>query len=108
VSLDDRLQKIQDILSNNKAEDIQKFNLLDKEYMVDGVVVATAMADRHLDALLNFLKKELKKSESFLHIEQSDSWIVVDMGDILVHLMDKNAREKYHLEEFLQEFKRDE
>ena len=108
MSLDDRLQKIQDILSNNKAEDIQKFNLLDKEYMVDGVVVATAMVDRHLDALLNFLKKELKKSESFLHIEQSDSWIVVDMGDILVHLMDKNAREKYHLEEFLQEFKRDE
>jgi ribosome-associated protein len=106
MNLESRLEKIKNILETNKAEDVENFDLTDKEYMVDGVVVATAFVDKHLFALLDFLKKELKASEEFLHIESSDEWIVIDLGDILVHLMTKQAREKYHLEKFLKGFTR--
>ena len=104
MTLEERLGKIAAILDQNKAEHIETFNLQDSEYMADGVVVATAMADRHLFALLDFLKKDLKPEEQFLHVEESDEWIVIDMGDIIVHIMSESAREKYHLEAFLKEF----
>lgn len=104
MTLEDRLEKIKSVLDANKGEEIETFNLDDTEYMVSGVVIATAMADKHLDALLNFLKQDLKPEEEFLHVDSSNEWVVADLGDILVHLMTKSAREKYHLENFLTEF----
>lgn len=104
MKLDQRLQNIADVLDQNKGEETQIFNLQDKEYMVDGVVITTAMGNKHLGALLNFLKKDLKPEEQFLHTDSSDEWIVADLGDILVHIMTVSAREKYHLENFLNDF----
>jgi len=50
------------------------------------------------------LKKELKPlGEVFLHIDESDDWVVVDLGDILIHLMTSEARQTYNMEEFLAE-----
>ena len=108
MDLKNRLEKIKKILDTNKADDIKIFDLLDKEYIVDGVVIATALANKHLLALLDYLKKELKPDEEFLHVDSSDDWIVIDLGDILIHLMSEEARQKYHLEEFSKGFKRDE
>lgn len=105
MTLNERLDRIAAILEQNKAEDIEIFNLEETDYMANGVVIATALADRHLNALLDFLKTDLKPlGEQFLHADSSDEWIVVDLGDILVHIMGKQARQKYHMEEFLREF----
>ncbi len=104
MSINQRLETIAQVLDKNKAEAIETFNLENSDYMVDGVVVATAMADRHLVALLNFLKTDLKPAEQFLHVEESEDWIVIDLGDIIVHIMSESARDKYHLESFLKEF----
>ncbi len=104
MSLEERLETIASVLDKNKGEETQIFNLRDKGYMVDGVVISTAMAERHLNALLNFLKEDLKPEEEFLNVESSDEWVVIDLGDIIVHLMTQSAREKYHLENFLNEF----
>ena len=104
MTLDNRLETIKRVIDENKGEDIEIFNLDKTDYMVSGVVIATAMAEKHLDALINFLKTDLKPEEDFLHVESSDEWVVADLGDILIHLMTKSAREKYHLETFLKEF----
>ena len=104
MKLDERLDKIAEILDKNKAQNIQKFNLLGSEYLTDGVVIASAMANKHLFALVDYLKTDLKPQEEFLHVESSDEWIVADLGDIIVHIMSDLAREKYHLEEFLDKF----
>ena len=42
--------------------------------------------------------------EEFLFTEESDDWTVIDLGDILIHLMSEEYREKYKLEEFLNKF----
>ncbi|MCV6607763.1 MAG: ribosome silencing factor [Campylobacterales bacterium] len=107
MNLEQRLERIAKILDDNKGEETETFDLTGKGYMVDGVVITTAMAEKHLNALLNFIK-ELKPDEQFLNVENSEEWIVADMGDILVHLMTSSAREKYHLENFLNDFKREE
>ncbi|GHS88755.1 ribosomal silencing factor RsfS [Campylobacterota bacterium] len=107
MELKDRLKKIAQILEENKAERIEQFNLENSDYMVSGVVVASALADRHLAALSDHLKRELKPlGEEFLHVDTSDEWAVIDLGDILVHIMSDHARDRYNLETFLDEFKK--
>ena len=98
-----RLQKITDLLSDKKAQDIQVFDLRDKNYIVDFVVIATALAGKHAYALLETLKVELKNfGEVFYGVDdENENWIVVDLGDIMIHLFTEEHRKKFDLEEFL-------
>ena len=102
----DRITKIKELLDEKKALDIMDYDLKDTDYFVDYVVVATTMADKHGYALLDHLKKELKPlGEEFLGIDESDDWILIDLGDILVHLMSEEYRAKYKMDEFLEKRK---
>ena len=105
LELKDRCQKIADLLDEKKAEDIEIFDLTDSGYFVDAVVVATSIASKHALMLVDEMKKNLKKDgEEILNVDDSDDWTIVDMGDILVHLMSAEYRKRYNLEEFLKEF----
>ncbi len=101
--MDKRIEKISSVLDKNKAENIEVFDLRDKDYFVDQVVIASALNARHTEALLNYLKTDLKPEEKFLGVDISDEWIVVDLGDILIHIMTPEYRAKYNMEEFLGE-----
>jgi ribosome-associated protein len=102
----DRIAKIKELLDEKKALDIMDYDLRDKDYFVDYVVVATTMADKHGAALLDHLKKTLKPmGESFLGVDESEDWIVIDLGDILIHLMSEEYRAKYQMDKFLEEIK---
>lgn len=102
--MNDRLELITKELDDKKATDIQIFDMKDSNYFVDFVIVATSMGDRHSLALLDYLKNILKKNgEQFLNIEATGDWIVVDLGDILIHLLSPEFRSKYNLEEFLEQ-----
>ena len=100
-----RIQNIIKVIDDKKGLDIESFDLKDKDYFVDGVVIATTMGQKHGFALLDELKKKLKPlGEEFLFIEESDDWIVIDLGDILIHIMSEEYRAKYQLEDFLNTF----
>jgi ribosome-associated protein len=101
--MDKRIEKISAILDTNKAENIEVFDLKDKDYFVERVVIASSLNSRHTEALLNYLKNGLKPEEQFLGVDISDEWIVADLGDILIHIMTPEYRTKYNMEEFLGE-----
>jgi ribosome-associated protein len=101
----ERIAKIKKLLDEKKALDIVDYDLKDTEYFVDYVIVATTMADKHGYALLDHLKKNLKPEEEFLGVDESDDWILIDLGDILIHLMSEEYRAKYQMDEFLKEIK---
>lgn len=102
--MEQRIENIVNILDSKKAENIQTFDMSDKDYFVDQVVIATTLGERHGISLLDDLKKGLKdKDESFLHIEDENEWVVIDLGDILIHLMSPQYRSVYNIEEFLAE-----
>lgn len=101
--MDKRIEKISAILDTNKAENIEVFDLKDKDYFVDQVIIASSLNSRHTEALLNYLKNGLKPEEQFLSVDISDEWIVADLGDILIHIMTPEYRAKYNMEEFLGE-----
>ena len=98
----ERLESIKNILDEKKAEDIEIIDLKSKDYIVDYVVIATALNGKHAASLLDALKKELKPDgEEFLRVEEDDDWTVIDLGDLFIHLMTEKYREKYTIEEFL-------
>jgi len=102
----ERIKKIKELLDEKKALDIMDYDLRGSEYFVDYVIVATTMADKHGYALLDYLKKNLKPlGEEFLGIDESDDWILIDLGDILIHLMSEEYRAKYQMDKFLEERK---
>jgi nicotinate-nucleotide adenylyltransferase len=103
-NLKNRIDKIVAILDNKKAENIEVIDLKQSDYLVDSVIVASTLNPKHAMALLNFLKEELKPDgEEFLRVDEDEDWTVIDLGDIFIHLMSTNYREKYSIEEFLKE-----
>ena len=99
-----RLEKIEKILNEKKAENIEVIDLTKKEYIVDYVVIATTLNSKHAFALLNYLKNDLKPlGEEFLRVDDDDNWTIIDLGDVFIHLMSEEYRKKYTIEEFLSE-----
>jgi ribosome-associated protein len=104
--LNERIEHISNILDTNKAEAIEVFDLKEKDYFVDYVIIASSLGQRHTEALLDHLRKGLKRDEKFLHVDESSDWIVADLGDILIHIMTPEFRVKYDMESFLSDLKR--
>lgn len=99
-----RLETIKSLLDEKKAENIEVIDLTSKDYIVDYVVIATTLNPKHAFALLNYLKTDLKPhGEEFLRVDDDEEWTIIDMGDVFIHLMSEASREKYSLEEFLNE-----
>ncbi len=98
-----RIDNITNILDKHKAENIEVFDLSQKEYIVDNAIIASSLGQKHTLALLDHLKKELKPEETFHYVDESGDWVVIDLGDILIHIMTPEYRTKYDLESFLAE-----
>ena len=99
--MDKRIENITKVLDKNKAESIEVFDLREKNYFVDFAIIASSLGSRHTLALLDHLKKDLKPEENFNQVDESGDWIVVDLGDVLVHIMTPEYRTKYDMEDFL-------
>ena len=104
MNMDERIERIVTFLDSKKAEEIESFNLENIDYLAKRVVITNALGSKHAAALADQLKKELKPlGEDFLHVDESEEWVVIDLGDILVHIMTSEARQLYSLEDFLTE-----
>jgi len=101
--MQNRIEKITQSLDTHKAESIEVFDLNGKDYFVDYAIIASSLGQKHTLALLDHLKKELKPDETFVYVEESSDWVVIDLGDILIHIMTPEYRVKYDMETFLSE-----
>lgn len=102
-----RISAITQILDEKKGENIEVFDMRQDGYFVDFVILATTMGEKHAQFLIDELKTRLKAlNEDFLNIQSSEEWSVLDLGDILIHLLSPNYREKYKIEELLNSLKR--
>ena len=99
--MQNRIEKITQVLDKNKAENIEVFDLSDKNYFVEYAIIASSLGPKHTTALLDHLKNDLKPEETFNNVDESSDWIVVDLGDVLIHIMTPEYRIKYDMETFL-------
>lgn len=99
--MENRIERIVEVLDTNKADAIEVFDLREKNYFVDYAIIASSLGTKHTLALLDHLKKDLKPAEKFNNIDESGDWIVIDLGDILIHIMTPEYRVRYDMESFL-------
>lgn len=108
IKMQDRINKIIEILDAKKAENPQAIDMSERDYIAKFVIIATTLHARHALSLIDELKTHLKPlGEQFLGSECSDEWSVIDLGDIIIHLMSQNYRAKYNIEEFLDKLKKE-
>jgi ribosome-associated protein len=106
-TLENRLEEIKRILDEKKAENIEIIDLKEKDYIVDTVIIATTLNAKHGFSLLTYLKEDLKPhGEEFIRVDEDDDWTIIDLGDVLIHLMSESHRKKYNIEEFLGELEK--
>ncbi len=101
--MNNRIEKITQLLDTNKAEAIEVFDLREKNYFVDYAIIASSLGVKHTTALLDHLKTGLKPEENFNNVDESGDWVVIDLGDVLIHIMTPEYRIKYDMETFLGE-----
>lgn len=101
MTTDQRLDIIIEALNNLKAIDILSLDVKHLTDMMDHMVVCTASSTTHAKSLAKNLEIELKANKiSILGIEgdNKSDWVLVDIGDIVVHIMLEETRELYALE----------
>lgn len=88
-------------LDEDKAEEIVSVDLAGKTSIADYMVIASGMSGRHVGALAEKLSQSLKDEGMEIGaIEGKDQceWVLLDTGDVIVHLFKPEAREHYNLE----------
>lgn len=90
-------------LEDVKAQDLSVIDVRERTDVTDFMVLASGTSNRHLKALANSVVVDSKEQGVRVdHIEGAGSsdWILVDLGDVVVHVMMPAAREFYDLERF--------
>jgi ribosome-associated protein len=95
------LAEVKRVLDDGKAEDIVTIDMAGKSVVTDYMVIATGRSQRQLAALAENLRARLKMAGKRLPhpegIAQGD-WVLLDAGDVVVHLFRPEARAAYNLE----------
>ena len=100
------VQLIYPVLDEKKAEDIQIIDIQKLTHLADYFVIASANNENHIKALADSLEEDLLKHEyACKHIEgyHTAEWILLDYGDVVIHLFLKENRTFYQLERIWQD-----
>jgi ribosome-associated protein len=98
----DSIQKlIVTSLEDDKAENVVTLDLTGKAMFCDRMVIASGLADRQITAMAQHLREKLHTAgQKRVQIEGlgGSDWVLIDAGDIVVHLFKPDARAMYGLE----------
>lgn len=93
--------QIIDKIDSNKGEDIIAIDVRGKSSITDYMIICTGNSTRHVASIASNLIDDMKALDvSALGMEglNDAEWVVVDFGDVIVHVMQSDARELYQLE----------
>ncbi len=99
--LDRTVAVVTDSLSDDKAEDVVVLDLAGRASFADRMVVATGLADRQISAMAAHLEERIRAAGlGRVQIEGSNGsdWVLIDVGDVVIHLFKAEARALYGLE----------
>ncbi len=97
----DALQLIMGVLDDAKAEDTTAIDLAGKTSIADHMVIASGRSDRHVGAIAEQIISRLK-DEGYGNAKVEGmplcEWVLIDAGDIIVHIFKPEVRNFYNLE----------
>ena len=99
-------QQVIEALEDVKAVDINVINIRDVSDFADYMIVASGTSDTHVKALARNASDHLRKqgmNPLNTNGEDLGEWVLVDFGDVIVHVMRPEVREYYDLEKLWDE-----
>ncbi len=88
-------------LEDLKAEDITVMDVRQKTAVTDWIIVASGTSSRHVKSIANSVSVDAKNAGIKPYgVEGEDvgEWVLVDLGDVIVHVMQREVRKFYDLE----------
>lgn len=98
-------QLILSALEDMKAQDIVSLDLIDKSSVTDVMIVASGTSRRHVKSMADKVITSCKQQDLAplgIEGESEGEWVLVDLGDVIVHLMQPEVRDYYQLEKLWQ------
>ncbi len=95
------LARILTSLDDDKAEDIVTIDLDGRSSLADAIVIANGRSARHVSSIAEHLARRLKEAGYGTRPVdglQSGDWVLVDAGDVIVHIFRPEVRNYYDLE----------
>jgi ribosome-associated protein len=105
LDTDSKLEIIQNAIEDIKAEDVNVIDLRDKTIMADYFVLATGTSNIHIRSIVDKVLEKMKASKiraDRIEGYAEGQWVLVDYGDIVVHVFAQEVREFYDLESLWQ------
>ena len=100
-AVDVLLQTVRDAVENLKAKDVVEIDVRGKSTVTDHLVIASGTSTRHVKSVADEVVKFAKKCGVMplgVEGEREAEWVLVDLGDVIVHVMLPRVREFYALE----------
>ena len=98
-----KLQKIViNALESVKARDIVNLDVKHLTTLFDRVIIASTDSTRQARAMVNHMREDLREAGGNIYSvegEDSGEWVLIDLGDIVVHILQPAMRDLYKLEE---------
>ncbi len=95
------LGRIRSSLEDDKAEDIVVIPMAERSALTDAVVIASGRSSRHVASIAEHLARRLKDAgygTRPVNGAQQGDWVLVDAGDVIVHVFRPEVRDYYNLE----------
>nr|WP_269845058.1 ribosome silencing factor [Marinicauda salina] len=89
------------VLEDDKAEDVVVIDLHGKSSVTDLMIIATGRSNRHVGAIADHVIRKLKESgHGAPRVEgiKSCDWVLIDVGDVVLHIFRPEVRDFYDLE----------
>ena len=99
-------KKIEDVLNDNKAKEIQVIDLKNKTPIADFMIIASGNSSRHIQSLAEIVLDQFKKdgiTNTYIEGKNSQEWKLIDGIDIIVHIFHPDKRKFYDLEKMWSE-----
>jgi ribosome-associated protein len=102
MDLRTKQRAVVEALEDVKGRDIVVYNTARMPSMFERVVIASGDSNRQVKALADRVQERIRQLGSPVYGvegEKSGEWVLVDLGDVVVHIMHPTVREFYNLEE---------
>jgi ribosome-associated protein len=102
LTTEEKTQAVVAALEDIKATDVTVINTSKRSSLFDRMVIASGKSNRQTRALADSVAVKLKEMGEEVHGREGDEtgdWVLIDLGEVIVHIMVPAVRAYYNLEE---------
>ncbi|HEX7971529.1 MAG TPA: ribosome silencing factor [Thiobacillus sp.] len=102
MNIEDKIKLIAAVLEDIKAQDITVIDTTKLTSLFERMVIASGTSNRQTRALADNVRVKMKEAGEYVgntEGEDTGDWVLLDLGDVIVHVMQPATRAHYNLEE---------